>query len=130
MTEERKPTVRELWDAARIGMIWRNKPIDDRLDKFSSARLWLKEEDLTQGVIAVKATAIYDNYMKWCKERSINKSKLSMKDFSSFLKDHFRSANYHNSQHYFINKELAEDSEAKKIRKEKYTTRKNKKTEG
>lgn len=122
MTDEpRKPTVEELWKSARVGMIWRNKPVEDRLDKFSTARLWMKEEDITQGVIPVKASAIHDNYVKWCKERQINKSKLDLNKFGSFLKDNFRSVKKSDgAKRYYINKELNEDPQAKEERKKKH----------
>lgn len=129
MQDDIKHTVRQLWDAARVGMIWRNKPIEDKIDKFSILRLWIKEEDITQGVVAVKASALYDNYLKWCKERNVTKSKLSMKDFGSFLKDNFRSASYNNSKHYFINKEIVENEEAKEERKKKHGRAKKPKVE-
>jgi len=127
MTEERKPTVTELWEAARRGMVWRNKPIEDKIDKLSILRLWIKEEDITEGVFAVKATALHDNLMKWCKERKVTKIKINIHDFASFLKDNFRNVNYSNRQHYFINKEMNENLEAKKERQKKHNSSKTRK---
>jgi hypothetical protein len=128
LNEERNPTVKELWSAARTGMIWRNKPIENKLDKFSALRLWLEEEDITQGVIAVKASALYDNYLKWCKERQLTNIVHGKKDFGSFLKENFRSVIYSNSKHYFINKNIQEDEEAKKDRKKHGRSKKAKET--
>lgn len=124
MVDERKPTVNELWAAARQGMVWTNTPIEDKIDKLSVLRLWIKEEDITEGVFAVKGTALYDNCMKWCKERKVSKVKISIHDFASFLKDNFRKVNYQNRQHYFINKELKENEEAKKERQKKHNSSK------
>lgn len=127
MDNEKQPTVNELWDAARQGMIWRNKPIEDKIDKLSILRLWIKEEDITEGVFAVKATALHDNLMKWCKERQVTKIKINIHDFASFLKENFRNVNYSNRQHYFINKELLENVELKEERKKKHDTSKTRK---
>lgn len=122
---EREPTVKELFNAARTGMIWRGKSIDNSITKESSAKMWIEEEDITSGIFAVKSAACYDNYVKWCKERGLTeKSMLGIVNLGKFLSDRFKVTNFHNSRHYYLNKDLPEDNDAKKKRQEDHLNRK------
>lgn len=124
-------TVKQLFDIVRKGMVWRGLSIEAKLDKNTTARMWLEEENITQGIFAVKSAAMHDNYVKWCKERGITgKSKLGIVDLGKYLTQRFRTTLINNSRHYYISKELAEDEEAKKQRQEKsYKHRAKKKAE-
>lgn len=124
---KKEPTVRELFEIVRRGKVWRGQSIETVPNRYSTAELWIKEDDITQGIFAVKSSAIYDNYVKWCKNRGIsNKSTLSLSELGKFLTKTFKSTKQHNSNYYYINKELEENLEEKKKRQEKHTVKKKK----
>lgn len=126
---EREPTVKELFDAARRGMVWRGKSLDNTVTKETSAKMWVEEEDITPGIFVVKSAALFDNYVKWCKERGLTeKSMLGIVYFGRFLSDRFKvTTNMGNSKHYYVSKDIQEDEEAKKKRHEDYLKRQPKK---
>lgn len=125
--QEKNYTVRELFEIARKGMIWVGRSIENKVDKYTSARMWVKEEDITLGIVAVKSSIIHANYVKWCKERGITgKTVLSLIEFGKFLKQNFKHTSYFGSTHYYLNKELAENEEEKKKRQERYLKKKQK----
>lgn len=128
MTEQKNNyTVRELFEIARRGMIWVGKSIENKIDKHESANMWVKEEDITLGIIAVKSSIIHARYVKWCKERGITgKNVLNLVEFGRYLRQNFKYTAQYGSIHYYINKELAENDEEKKKRQERYLKRKQK----
>lgn len=129
MTEEKTYTVRELWDLVRRGMIWRGKSIENKVDKMISATMWVKEEDITPGITAVKAAAMHDNYVQWCKDRGITgKGVLNLITFGRVLQKYFKSVRYENSTHYYINKNFDENPEKKAERQKTYSQKKTKKS--
>lgn len=116
-----KYNLKDYWEAARRGMIWKGKAIEKKLAKFEAARLWIEEENITQGIFLVKSAAMYDNYLDWCKVRGITgKSILSNVSIGLYLTDNFQSTLVDNSKHYYINKQLEENEENKKKRKEEF----------
>lgn len=118
-------TVRELFDTVRKGMTWRGKSLDNKIDKFTTGRMWLKEEDITQGIFAVKSSTMHDNYCKWCKDRGITgKTVLTVGQLGKFLISEFKYKTESSSKHYYINKNLKEDDDAKKKRQETHLKRK------
>ena len=125
--DENPLTVRQLFELARKGMIWRGQSIENKIDSHSTAKMWVNEEDVTPGVIAVKSAAMHDNYVKWCKDRGITgKSVLNNVAFGRFLKQTFKATRYDNATHYYINKNMDEDPNNKQKRQEKYTIKKKK----
>jgi len=123
--DKKEPTFKEIWDLARRGMVWKGKPIETRMDKHESARMWAEEENITKGIFCVKSAAIHDNYTKWCKERGVTgKSVLSPVTFGKFCIKQFQHTEIKNSTHYYISKDLVENEESKKKRKETWSRRK------
>jgi len=121
-------TVKQLFDIVRKGMIWRGSPIKDNAGRYQTVDMWLNECDITNGIFVVKGTAVRDSYIGWCKERGVtNNSVLGNKIFNSYLVDNFKTVMINNSKHYYMNKELKEDEEAKKKRQETYKTHKSSK---
>jgi hypothetical protein len=126
MNEEKSTyTVRELFELVRRGMVWRGKSIENKIDKLTTGKMWLAENDICQGIIAVKSAAMHDTYLKWCQERGITgKAVLSMVALGRLLQETFKSTRYDNSTHYFINKEMHEDSQAQAERQKLYASKK------
>lgn len=123
MDENKKePTVRELFEAVRKGMVFRGKALPEKFDKFASARLWLEEENITTGIFVVRSIAMHDNYVKWCKERGLKEASiLGSNKLGEFLSSQFQPVNNrNNTTSYYISKELTENEEEKAKRKEKY----------
>jgi len=128
MSEDIKPmTVRQLFELARKGMIWRGQSIENKIDQHSTAKLWLEEEDILSGIIAVKSAAMYDTYAKWAAARGLTgKSVLNIIALGRFLKQTFKTVRYDNATYYYINKEMQETPEEKKKRQEVYAGKKTK----
>jgi len=126
-----KVTVTELFRVVRKGMIWRGKSIENKVDKYTSAKMWMQEEDITNGIHVTKSSAMYDNYSIWCKDRGITgKSMLGIAELGRYLTDTLKTVSYGNAKHYYINKVLKENEDAKKKRQEAYKNRSKKKTDG
>lgn len=120
--EDKKYTVTELFEAARKGMTWVGRSLENAtLDEFGSIKMFLKEEDITQGIFAVRSPAIRDNYLKWCKARGLNeKSIVSTIKMNEYMKTRYGWSLGPDGRAilYYINKELQEDEENKKKRQE------------
>jgi len=125
--DDKQMTVRQLFELARKGMIWRGQSIENKVGPDSTAKLWVAEEDILPGIIAVKSAAMYDTYVKWAITRGLQgKSVLSIIALGRFLKRTFKTVRYDNATYYYINKEMQETPEEKKKRQETYTQKKNK----
>lgn len=126
---KKNPSVKELFDIVRRGMIWRGKPLENKVDRHKTARIWIEEQDIVPGYFQVKSSAMHDNYVKWCKERGLSGSAiLGAVELGKFCIKEFESVRINNSTHYYVNKELKEDDEEKKKRKDKVLKRKADKT--
>lgn len=119
--KKQEPSVRELFEIVRKGMVFRGKALPEKFDRFASARLWIDEENITPGIHCVRSIAMHDNYMIWCKERGLSKeSILASNKMGEFLASQFKPVIKHNVTYYYISKDLKENEEEKAKRKEKY----------
>ena len=125
--EKKEPSVRELFEIVRRGMVFRGKALPQKIDRFESARLWLEEENITVGIFCVRSSVMHDYYVKWCEGRGLTgKAILSMNKLGEFLTSQFQPLTHSNkTTSYFISKELIEDEEQKAKRKEKYSKKPN-----
>lgn len=114
-------TIGELFKIVRKGMTWRGSSLKDNTGKLDTIEKWLEEEDLTNGIFPVKSAAVLDTYNNWCKERQVpTKTIVGRKTFYEHIGSQFKEVHYSGARHYYLNKELKEDPDAKAKRQENF----------